>query len=412
MSRPNDHAAQTRPSPAAADDLLRELGDEGACDARFAVDFVHRVRFTSGLFDPSNPTLADALDPDRRGRGPSRMIVVVDRGVDRATPGLAEAVAGYAESHRERVPRPETVLVVEGGEATKNSWDTFHRTMEAIDAHRICRRSFVLAIGGGAVLDAVGFAAATGHRGVRLVRVPTTSLAQDDAALGVKNGINLRGKKNFVGAFAPPWAVLNDERFLLTQPIEDFRAGFSEAVKIALLRDAPFFALLERDAEKIARRDLAAAMPAIRRSAALQLRHIVRGGDPFETKEARPLDYGHWSAHKLESLTGFALGHGAAVGVGVALDTVYAALEGRLDEASAARTLGLLERMGIPVWHPALEEFDALLRGLEEFREHLGGRLTVTLLRGIGAAEDVHAIDAAILKRAVARLRESGVRAH
>ncbi|MBL9119997.1 MAG: 3-dehydroquinate synthase [Phycisphaerae bacterium] len=377
----------------------------GRADEAFTVDFVHRVRFTSDLLSPTNPVLADALDPDRRGRGPSRLITVVDDGVAKAWPGLAERVAAYASAHPERVPRPEAALVIRGGEVTKNDHETVDAVIEAVDRHRICRQSFVLAIGGGAMLDAVGFAAATAHRGVRLVRVPTTTLAQDDAAMGVKNGINRKGKKNFVGAFAPPWAVLNDERFLTTLPAGEFRAGFSEAVKIALLRDPDLFERMERDADAIRAMDLVAAMPVVRRSAELHLQHIVRGGDPFEIREARPLDYGHWAAHRLESLTSFSLGHGAAVGVGVALDTTYAMLEGRLARNPAERTIGLLRRLGIATWHEALGDVDAILRGLEEFREHLGGRLTITLLRAIGAAEEVHELDGAIVRRAIESLR-------
>lgn len=333
------------------------------------------------------------------------MIAVIDEGVDRAWPGLGERVRAYARGHAERVPAPEACIVVRGGEATKNDGITVERVIDAVDQHRICRQSFVLAIGGGAMLDAVGFAAATAHRGVRLVRVPTTTLAQDDAAMGVKNGINRNGKKNFVGAFAPPWAVLNDERFLTTLPAAEFRAGFSEAVKIALLRDPELFRRMERDADAVREGNLDAAMPIVRRSAELHLRHIARGGDPFEISEARPLDYGHWAAHRLESMTKFALGHGAAVAVGVALDTAYAALEGRLPQDDADRTIDLLRRLGMETWHPALSDGDTLLHGLEEFREHLGGRLTITLLREIGEADEVHSLDAALVRRAIDRLR-------
>jgi 3-dehydroquinate synthase len=388
-------------APGAADDLTAN----GVANERFAVDFVHRVRFTSDLFDPANPILADALDPHRRGCGPSRLITVIDEGVARAWPGLAERIGGYTAAYPDRVPRSDATIFVRGGEATKNDTLTVDAVVDAVDRYRICRQSFVLAIGGGAMLDAVGFAAATAHRGVRLVRVPTTTLAQDDAAMGVKNGINRKGKKNFVGAFAPPWAVLNDERFLITLPPAEFRAGFSEAVKIALLRDPQLFAQMERDAEAIRAMDLSKAMPVVRRSAELHLQHIVRGGDPFEIREARPLDYGHWAAHRLESLTNFALGHGAAVGVGVALDTTYAMLEGRLASEPAERTIRLLERLGIDTWHESLGQVDLVLSGLEEFREHLGGRLTITLLRGIGVADEVHELDPRLLRKAIERLR-------
>ena len=406
------HPARPSPIPTENASTARvdggDLSLRGAADERFTIDFVHRVRFTRDLFDPVNPTLVEALDPARRGRGPSRLVTVIDDGVASAWPGLGERVSAYAKAHAERVPPPEATLVVRGGESTKNDHATVDAVIEAVDRHRICRQSYILAIGGGAMLDAVGFAAATAHRGVRLVRVPTTTLAQDDAAMGVKNGINRKGKKNFVGAFAPPWAVLNDERFLTTLPASEFRAGFSEAVKIALLRDPALFEAMERDADAIRGLDLRAAMPIVRRSAELHLNHITRGGDPFEIREARPLDYGHWAAHRLESLTNFALGHGAAVGVGVALDTMYALLEGRLAAGAAERTIALLRRLGIATWHEALGEVDSVLRGLEEFREHLGGRLTITLLRDIGVADEVHELDAALLRAAIERLRPQG----
>lgn len=395
MTRPNDQAASLG------------LVAHGAADASFAVPFVHRVRFTRDLFDPANPTLADGLDPERRGRGPSRLLVVVDSGVAEAWPDLAGRVATYAAAHAARVPEPAATLVVAGGERAKQDTAVVDRVLEAIESERICRQSYVLAIGGGAMLDAVGFAAAIGHRGVRLVRVPTTTLAQDDAAMGVKNGINRFGKKNFVGAFSPPWAVLNDERFLETLPDAPFRDGFSEAVKIALLRDPSLFRAMEECADAIRERQLLAAMPIVRRSAELHLAHIVKGGDPFETREARPLDYGHWSAHRLETLTAFTLSHGAAVGIGVAIDTLYAAIEGRLAAGEAERTVELLRRLGIATWHPVLERADELLGGLEEFREHLGGRLTVTLLRAIGDPIDVHALEPRLVREAIARLRPS-----
>ena len=390
---------------AGASSIDGTLTGPGRVDADFGVEFPHRVRCTRNLFDPANPVLADALDPHGTGRGVSRLVLAIDEGVHRARPDLASRWAAYARAHAGRVPDAAATFTVTGGEAAKIGLATVERTLAEIDRHRICRQSFVVAIGGGAMLDAVGFAAATAHRGVRLVRIPTTVLAQDDAAMGVKNGINWNGKKNFLGSFAPPWAVLNDEDLLATLPDDEWRCGFSEAVKIALLRDPAFFARLEWDADAIRGREPEAASHAIRRSAELHLRHVTRGGDPFEIRTARPLDYGHWSAHRLEQVTGFSLGHGAAVGVGVALDTVYAALEGRLPREVSDRTLRTLARLGIPTFHPALLDAEALLGGLEEFREHLGGRLTVTLLRDVGVAEDVHSLDPQIVRAAIAELR-------
>jgi 3-dehydroquinate synthase len=253
----------------------------------------------------------------------------------------------------------------------------------------------VIAVGGGALLDMAGLAAATAHRGVRHIRIPTTTLSQDDSGVGVKNGINAFGKKNFIGAFAPPFAVINDFQLLESLPERDKRAGYAEAVKVALIRDAEFFASIERDARKLRLFDPEAMRRLIHRCAALHVNHIATSGDPFEFGSARPLDFGHWSAHKLEQLSEYRIRHGEAVAIGIALDTLYSAKKGFLDAESAERILVLLESLGFDLFAHDLLRVGAdgglsVLGGLEEFREHLGGQLTVTLLRGIGRGFEVH----------------------
>lgn len=367
----------------------------------FRVDFVHRVHFTRGVLRSDNPLLSEVL----RGGAP-RLIAFVDDGVARAHPDLEHALRSRLALDPDG-PRLDAMVVVPGGEACKNDRSVVDLVVEMVHRHHICRRSWVLAIGGGAVLDAVGLGAAISHRGVRLVRFPTTVLAQDDAGIGVKNGINRFGKKNFEGTFAVPSAVINDTDFLSSLPDRHWHSGFSEAVKIALLKDRDFFDLIERDAERIAARDAAASIPVIRRCAELHLAHIVSGGDPFETNEARPLDYGHWSAHKLEQLSHHAITHGEAVAIGVALDTCYSEQVGWLPRGAVDRVISCLQRLRLPVWHPLLAD-DRLADGIEEFREHLGGRLSLTLLRGIGSCEDSHEVDHGALKRAIGHLHELG----
>jgi len=384
-------SAPNEPSPD------RDAGGD-AIDRRVGVDLVHRLRFTRNLFAPDNPLLAEivSLDP----HSPRRVLVFVDSGVASAWPRLREDIMAYAASTRAlRLAVPP--IVVDGGEDAKNDRAVMDEVHMGVHLHGLCRRSYIIAIGGGALLDAVGYAAATAHRGVRLIRVPTTTLAQDDAGIGVKNGINLFGKKNFVGTFAVPWAVLNDEAFLTTLADRDFRSGLSEVVKVALLKDPALFERVERDADALCARDPEAARHAIRRSAELHLEHIVSGGDPFEMDEARPLDFGHWSAHRLEQMTGFDLRHGEAVAIGLALDCRYAALMGMLDPEVADRVAATLRRLGLPTRHYMLAEKDSLLDGLEEFREHLGGRLTITLIRGVGTPLDVHEIDRTTMSRAI-----------
>jgi 3-dehydroquinate synthase len=302
--------------------------------------------------------------------------------------------------------------VLPGGEQAKNDAAHLERLLDAIHAAALCRHSYLVAVGGGAVLDVAGFAAATAHRGIRLIRVPTTVLAQDDSAVGVKNGINAFGKKNYLGTFAPPFAVVNDFAFLTTLSDRDWRGGLTEAVKAALIRDAAFFEFLETHAVALLARDRSAMELAIRRSAALHLRHIATGGDPFELGSSRPLDFGHWAAHKLEQVTDHRMRHGEAVGIGIALDSTYSYLAGYLPERAWRRILALIGALGLPVYTPALgdrldtpDDPRCVLRGLAEFQEHLGGRLTIMLLKDIGHPFDVHQIRTDLMLQSIETLK-------
>jgi 3-dehydroquinate synthase len=287
-------------------------------------------------------------------------------------------------------------MVVPGGEEVKNTRDYVDLLHRAIFEFGICRHSFVVAVGGGALLDMAGYAASTAHRGVRLIRVPTTVLAQNDSGVGVKNGINAFGRKNFLGVFAPPYAVINDFQFLTTLDDRDWRAGMAEAVKVSLIKDAAFFEFLEAEAAALAARDLRPMRTLIERCAEMHVQHIQTSGDPFETGSSRPLDFGHWAAHKLEQLTNYSLRHGEAVAIGIALDTTYSHLAGLLDERDWRRTIGLLSDLGFDLTVPApcapisRDNPRCLLSGLNEFREHLGGPLTVMLLARVGQSVEVH----------------------
>jgi 3-dehydroquinate synthase len=242
------------------------------------------------------------------------------------------------------------------------------------------------------------------------VRIPTTVLSQNDGGVGVKNGVNAFGIKNFLGAFAPPWAVVCDSRFLQTLPDRDRRAGMAEAVKVALVRDADFFEWLHAHRGELSDSEPAAMRWMIRRCAELHLEHIARSGDPFEQGSARPLDFGHWAAHKLEGMTAHALRHGEAVAIGIAIDSVYSSLAGLLAPAELEAILEVLRGVGLPLWHDALRwtRGDGRLQihaGLDEFRQHLGGALTVTLLDGIGRGREVGVIDEALVEQAISALQ-------
>jgi 3-dehydroquinate synthase len=377
-------------------------------EQEFLLPVRYPVHFTTGVFAASNTLLRDLMSTRHAARknatadesedeAPAKLVVVVDRGVERAHPALIDTIGAYCAAHADAIALAAPVLVVPGGESIKNDRRHVDRILETVNGASLCRHSYLVAVGGGAVLDAAGFAAATAHRGIRLIRVPTTVLSQDDSGLGVKNGVNAFGKKNYLGTFAPPFAVVNDSSFLSTLSDRDWRGGATEAVKAALIRDPEFFEFLEHHAAALVDRDLPAMVQVIRRSAILHLRHIATGGDPFEHGSSRPLDFGHWAAHRLEQATSHRLGHGEAVGIGIALDTTYSHLAGFLGEPEWRRVIKLLIALGVQIYSPALEEHletpddpRSILRGLAEFQEHLGGRLTIMLLKGIGQPFDVH----------------------
>jgi 3-dehydroquinate synthase len=377
----------------------------------FAVRYQYHVHFTTHVFAPDNLVLAEILRT--AGQGRHKVLCIVDEGLAAQMPGLVHRILTYHGRHKDVMKAVCPPLLIPGGEMAKNSLQYVDRVQAVLQDHGICRQSFVVAIGGGALLDMVGFAAAITHRGVRLIRIPTTALSQDDSGVGVKNGVNRFDKKNFTGTFAPPYAVINDFAFLETLEQRDWISGLAEAVKVALLKDAAFFSFLEMNAKALVARDGDAMRHAIYRCAELHIRHIGTAGDPFESSSSRPLDFGHWAAHKLELLTNFRLRHGEAVAIGIALDSTYSFLRGILSQADWLRILSLLSHLGFTLYVSELEsqpdangQESALFRGLEEFREHLGGELTLTLLQGVGNPVEVHSMDHNVLRAAIRILRE------
>ncbi len=373
------------------------------------VSFRYPVHFTTGLFRPENALLRDLLRAGADGRAP-KVLCIVDHEVAAHHPALVREVAAYFDIMGETVDLAAPPLIVEGGEQVKNEPAQITAVHRAIHEFGIDRHAYIIAIGGGALLDMAGYAAATAHRGVRLIRVPTTVLSQNDSGVGVKNSVNAFGKKNFLGTFAPPYAVLNDSAFLTTLSDRDWRAGISEAIKVALLKDPAFFAYLEENAAALVARDLEAMAWLVFRCAELHLEHIATSGDPFETGSSRPLDFGHWAAHKLEQLSHYELRHGEAVAIGLALDATYAHLSGLLAEEDWQRIIGLIRSVGLPHFAPELETMTAdgrhaVLLGLDEFREHLGGQLTIMLLRAIGQGIEVHEMDETLILASIAHLR-------
>ena len=374
-------------------------------DFQIPVTFKHRIVFTRDAFHPENGDVADVL---REGGG-RKALVLAEESVARAWPRLAEEVVAYFGNLDVAL---RGIHVLPGGEPVKADDAGVRETLRLIDEAHLDRHSYLLAIGGGAFLDAVGFAAATAHRGVRLVRFPTTTLAQDDSGVGVKCAINAFGKKNWIGAFAVPFAVINDFRFLHSLDGETRRVGLIEAVKVALVKDRGFFEWIEKNLTALAALEPAVIEECVEKSALLHARHIALGGDPFETGSSRPLDFGHWAAHKLEALTSYKLHHAPAVAIGLALDTLYSTRAGLAPASLAERVFPVLSALKLETYHPALDWLDEhgrrrVFDGLDEFREHLGGELTVLMLRDVGEGVDVHRIDTAIAGACIDELREA-----
>jgi 3-dehydroquinate synthase len=367
--------------------------------------FRHRLYFTRGIFRASNPLLAELT---ASGSTHGKALIILDETLHRAQPNLSREMERYFAQSGKLVCPP---LVLEGGERVKNSFFHVSEIQSHIDRYHIDRHSYVIAVGGGALLDLAGLAAATAHRGVRHIRVPTTTLSQDDSGVGVKNGINAFGKKNFIGTFAVPFAVINDFDLLASLSARDKRAGYSEAVKVACIRDSAFFDFIESRAAKLSRFESRSMQRLIYRCAELHINHIATSGDPFELGSARPLDFGHWSAHKLEQLSEYSIRHGEAVAIGIALDVVYSRRMGYLSAQSCERILKLIETLGFDLFANELLNVDKdgdfmVLRGLEEFREHLGGELTITLLAEIGRGFEVHEMNDAVIIESIQELQQ------
>ena len=356
----------------------------------FQVNFDFNLIFTSQLFNTDNNILTSLLS-DKITLSKGKAIMVIDQGVIDAHPSLETNILHYFKHHDSTIELHGSILKIPGGEQSKNNEDYIKSILEQVNECGIDRHSYIIAIGGGAVLDAVGFAAAIAHRGVRLIRVPTTILSQNDSGIGVKNGINYFGKKNFVGSFATPYAVINDDTFLTTLHDRDWRSGISEAIKVALIKDASFFEWIEENTEALNNRDRAIMNTLIYRCADMHMKHIQNSGDAFEQGSSRPLDFGHWAAHKLEQLTNYNLRHGEAVAIGIALDSTYSFLKGYLNQSEIERILDCSLSLGFNISYKELN--NQVLSGLEEFREHLGGKLTIMLLKSIGTGFEVHDMD-------------------
>lgn len=364
-------------------------------DKQFSVEWTHRLRCTRNAFRNNGEVsqILQELDPPQ-------LLIVIDSGLADTNKTFLHNIESWIVEWNS-VCHP--LIIVKGGEEAKNDNKVVGVVLDAINNFNMCRHSAVLAVGGGAMLDAVGFATSIAHRGLNLIRMPSTTLSACDSGVGVKNGINRFHKKNFVGVFDPPWAVINDYDLLDSLDDRHWRSGLSEIVKVSLVKSAVLYDKLKRNAQALYDRDRDIMAEVVTKSASLHLLHITDGGDPFERHEARPLDFGHWAAHKLEQITNHELSHGEAVSIGLAIDLQCSVLLGHLQQDVADEAIALLRQFGLPTSHPKIHDPE-LINGLEEFREHLGGTLTVMLLKEVGEPLVVHELPEPIVREAIQKL--------
>ena len=372
------------------------------------------LHFTKDTFHADNTCLLDIITEGQSLplERPRRCLVFIDDGVAQADPKLISAIHSWFSHYGDQgIHLAAIPQIVEGGEKAKKDLRVAERVGQSCLEHGICRHSFVIIIGGGATLDAIGLGASLVHRGVRQIRMPSTVLAQGDAGLGVKNGVNSFGNKNFFGTFQPPWAIINDAALLQLCPLRERRSGLAEAVKVSLIKDGAFFGWLAANAKDLLNHEKFELLQyAIQRCAELHLEHITTSGDPFEMGSSRPLDFGHWSAHYLEVLSESRLNHGEAVAIGLAIDCCYAEHLGRISKAECDTVLDCLETLGFVLWDEVLNLRDSngmrsIYKGLDQFREHLGGDLTLAMPQGIGQRSDIHAIDLSLCEQSIRRLK-------
>lgn len=373
----------------------------------FQVNFSYPVIFSENIFSIENLDLKTCFENYITSN--SKILVAIDFTFLNFHKYIFQDLKNYFLFYFKDIKIIDNYIEIEGGEKSKNNAEIVNTIIESVHLNAIDRHSFIFVLGGGSVIDTVGFAAAIAHRGIRLVRIPTTTLAQNDAAIGVKNGVNTFGKKNFTGTFAPPFAVINDFNFLTTLNDRDWRCGIAEAIKVALIKDKLFFDNIKNDSVYLANRNMESMQKLIIRCADLHLQHIA-GGDAFEQGSARPLDFGHWSAHKLEYLSDFELRHGEAVAIGIALDCIYSYLIQNISLENLQTILNTLIAVGFDIFSPLLELKDEknsylIINGLQEFREHLGGKLTITLLKEIGLGIETNYLENGIILEAILFLK-------
>ena len=306
--------------------------------------------------------------------GAAKLLVVTDDVVAPLwLPKLTEGLAGRAFE----------TCVLPGGEEQKTLGNVA-AIIDVLVAARLNRDGMVLALGGGVIGDIAGFAAASYQRGIAIVQLPTTLLAQVDSSVGGKTGVNHPGGKNLIGAFHQPAAVITDTQTLATLPARQLSAGFTEIVKAALVSDAEFFAWLEANVSKLLAKDSTALEEAIRR--ACEIKAAIVAEDERERGRRALLNLGHTFGHAIEAAAGYgSMLHGEAVAAGLVLAAELSARTGRLASSDSLRIRELLLLAGLPVETPRIGRA-RMLELMRMDKKVEGGRIRLVLLDGIGKA--------------------------
>ncbi|HVM61613.1 MAG TPA: 3-dehydroquinate synthase [Verrucomicrobiae bacterium] len=332
---------------------------------------------------------AEYLQPLKLGR---HGVIITDTNVESRYAGVLRETLAKAGMTVE-------ILSVPAGEASK-SLRQANRLFEKLPSYGLDRQSFVIALGGGVVGDLAGFVAASYLRGIALVQVPTSLLAQVDSSVGGKVGVNLPQGKNLVGAFYQPKLVLADTDTLSTLPDRELRSGFAEVIKYGAIRDAQFFAWLEQDYKKVLALDAAAVGRVVRRCC--ELKAEVVSADERESGLRAILNFGHTLGHAMEALSEYVgLLHGEAISMGMCCGARLSVMRAGLGEAEAKRVGDLIAASGLPTKLAAKYKVEELLAAARLDKKARNGKLRFVLLKRLGEATVSDAVTDADLTEVV-----------
>ncbi len=349
----------------------------------------YEIRVVTGHANGFGTFARESLDATWSGRNCHRALLVTDENV-------AALQASYA-AELARVGITASLAVIPSGEPSK-SLAIASDLYDDLVRLRADRHTAIVALGGGVVGDLAGFVAATYGRGLPLLMVPTTLLAQVDSSVGGKVGVNHPRAKNIIGAFHQPVGVWIDTETLHSLPDREYRCGLAEVVKYGVILDAPFFAFLEENADAILARSPQPLRHTISRSCELKA-DVVSKDEREETGLRAMLNFGHTIGHAIESVAGYDGDylHGEAVAVGMVAESRLAERLGWIKDDVTNRLRNLLEKFGLPV-APASLDPDALVEAMTRDKKNQKGRTRFVLPRRLGHVELTDAADDAAIR--------------